>query len=292
MKRIVLFLATNLAVMTAIGIICTIVFSVLGVERNSIAGLMIFSFIVGFTGAIISLLMSKWMAKRAVGAVVITSPRNEAEAWLVQTITQQAQQLNFKTPEIAIYEADDMNAFATGAFRNSSLVAVSTGLLRKMSRDEVEAVLAHEMSHINNGDMVTMTLLQGLVNTFVVFLSRVVGQIAANALAKNESSARMIYMLTSLVLQVVLMFLANFVVLWFSRRREYAADAGAATLVGAPKMIAALNRLKEPTHENQLPGSVEAFGINGTKNDSLLSTHPSLDNRIAALQQFNLGMRV
>ncbi len=292
MKRIVLFLATNLAVMTAIGIICTIVFSVLGVERNSIAGLMIFSFIVGFTGAIISLLMSKWVAKRAVGAVVITSPRNETEAWLIQTITQQAQQLNFKTPEIAIYEADDMNAFATGAFRNSSLVAVSTGLLQKMRRDEIEAVLAHEMSHINNGDMVTMTLLQGLVNTFVVFLSRVVGQIAANALAKNESSARLIYMLTSLILQVVLMFLANFVVLWFSRHREYAADAGSAKLVGASKMIAALNRLKEPTHENELPGSIEAFGINGTKNDSLLSTHPSLDNRIAALQQLNNGMRV
>ncbi len=236
--------------------------------------------------------MSKWVAKRAVGAVVITSPRNETEAWLIQTITQQAQQLNFKTPEIAIYEADDMNAFATGAFRNSSLVAVSTGLLQKMRRDEIEAVLAHEMSHINNGDMVTMTLLQGLVNTFVVFLSRVVGQIAANALAKNESSARLIYMLTSLILQVVLMFLANFVVLWFSRHREYAADAGSAKLVGASKMIAALNRLKEPTHENELPGSIEAFGINGTKNDSLLSTHPSLDNRIAALQQLNNGMRV
>ncbi len=292
MKRIALFLATNLAVMTAIGIICTVVFSVLGVERNSIAGLMVFSLIVGFTGAIISLLISKWVAKRAVGAVVITNPRNETEAWLVQTITQQAQQLNFKTPEIAIYEADDMNAFATGAFRNSSLVAVSTGLLRKMKRDEVEAVLAHEMSHINNGDMVTMTLLQGLVNTFVVFLSRIVAEIAANALAKNESSARLIYMLTSLILQVVLMFLANFVVLWFSRHREYAADAGSAKLVGAQKMIAALNRLKEPAHEDELPGSIEAFGINGKKNDSLLSTHPSLDNRIEALQQFNMGMKV
>ncbi len=280
MKRIFLFIATNIAVLVVISIIL----SILGVSANpnDTVGLLVFSAVVGFTGSIISLLTSKWVAKRSVGAHVIEQPRNETEAWLLNTVQNQARQWNLKTPEVAVYDSPEPNAFATGPSRNNSLVAVSTGLLHNMNRDEVEAVLAHEMAHVGNGDMVTLTLIQGVVNTFVVFLARIVsGMVARNS--DGEVSQGM-YFMVSMVLQIVFGFLASFIVMWFSRQREYRADAGAAKLVGAPKMIAALQRLKGG--DSQLPREMAAMGIaSEASKDSLLSTHPSLDNRIARLQQ-------
>ena len=280
MKRIFLFIATNIAVLVVISIIL----SILGVSANpnDTVGLLVFSAVVGFTGSIISLLTSKWVAKRSVGAHVIEQPRNETEAWLLNTVQNQARQWNLKMPEVAVYDSPEPNAFATGPSRNNSLVAVSTGLLHNMNRDEVEAVLAHEMAHVGNGDMVTLTLIQGVVNTFVVFLARIVsGMVARNS--DGEVSQGM-YFMVSMVLQIVFGFLASFIVMWFSRQREYRADAGAAKLVGAPKMIAALQRLKGG--ESQLPREMAAMGIaSEASKDSLLSTHPSLDNRIARLQQ-------
>ena len=279
MKRIFLFLATNLAVLVVISIIL----SVLGLNANpnDTVGLLGFSAVVGFTGSIISLLTSKMIAKRSVGAQVITQPANEAEAWLLQTVQNQAMQWNLKTPEVAIYDSPEPNAFATGPSKNYSLVAVSTGLLNHMTRDEVEAVLAHEMAHVGNGDMVTLTLIQGVVNTFVVFLSRLIsGIVARNG---NGETSQGMYFMVSMVLQVVFGFLASFIVMWFSRQREYRADAGAAKLVGAPKMIAALQRLKGG--ESQLPKEMMALGIASESKDSLLSTHPTLDNRINRLKQ-------
>jgi len=281
MKRIFLFIATNLAVMIVIGIIL----SVLGISGNpnNLMGLLAFSAVVGFTGSIMSLMMSKWMAKKSTGAYVIEQPRNETEAWLLNTVDNQARQLGLKRPEVAIYDAPEENAFATGPSKNNSLVAVSTGLLHGMTREEVEAVLAHEMSHVANGDMVTLTLIQGVVNTFVVFLSRLVANMVAGNSDEEEGSS-MAYFVVSMVLQVLFGFLASFIVMWFSRQREYRADAGAAKLVGAPKMIAALQRLKG-NGESTLPREMNAMGIAGGEKDSLLSTHPTLDNRIAALQK-------
>lgn len=282
MKRILLFIATNIAVLVVISIIL----SILGVSANpnDMVGLLIFSAVVGFTGSFISLLTSKWVAKRSVGAHVIEQPRNETEAWLLNTVQNQARQWDLKTPEVAIYDSPEPNAFATGPSRNNSLVAVSTGLMHSMSRDEVEAVLAHEMAHVGNGDMVTLTLIQGVVNTFVVFLARVVSGIVARN-SDGEVSQGM-YFMVSMVLQVVFGFLASFIVMWFSRQREYRADAGAAKLVGAPKMIAALQRLKGG--ESQLPREMAAMGIaSETSKDSLLSTHPTLDNRIARLHNMH-----
>ena len=280
MKRIFLFIATNIAVLVVISIIL----SILGVSANpnDTVGLLVFSAVVGFTGSIISLLTSKWVAKRSVGAHVIEQPRNETEAWLLNTVQNQARQWNLKMPEVAVYDSPEPNAFATGPSRNNSLVAVSTGLLHNMNRDEVEAVLAHEMAHVGNGDMVTLTLIQGVVNTFVVFLARIVsGMVARNS---DGEVSHGIYFIVSMVLQIVFGFLASFIVMWFSRQREYRADAGAAKLVGAPKMIAALQRLKGG--ESQLPREMAAMGIaSEASKDSLLSTHPSLDNRIARLQQ-------
>ncbi len=281
MKRIFLFIATNMAVMIVIGIIL----SVLGISGNpnNLAGLLAFSAVVGFTGSIMSLMMSKWMAKKSTGAYVIEQPRNETEAWLLNTVDNQARQLGLKRPEVAIYDAPEENAFATGPSKNNSLVAVSTGLLHGMTREEVEAVLAHEMSHVANGDMVTLTLIQGVVNTFVVFLSRLVANMVAGNSDEEEGSS-MAYFVVSMVLQVLFGFLASFIVMWFSRQREYRADAGAAKLVGAPKMVAALQRLKG-NGESTLPREMNAMGIAGGEKDSLLSTHPTLDNRIAALQK-------
>ncbi|WP_066565622.1 protease HtpX [Snodgrassella sp. CFCC 13594] len=280
MKRILLFIATNLAVLLVISIIL----SLLGVNGQSggMGGLLVFSAVVGFTGSIISLLTSKWVAKRSVGAQVITQPSSEVEAWLLNTVQNLARQWNLQTPEVAIYDSPEPNAFATGASRNNSLVAVSTGLLRNMTRDEVEAVLAHEMAHVGNGDMVTLTLIQGVVNTFVVFLSRLIsGMVARN---DNGEVSQGTYFVVSMVLQLVFGFLASLIVMWFSRQREYRADAGAAKLVGAPKMIAALQRLKGQTSE--LPQEMMALGIaSESSRDSLLSTHPSLDNRIMRLQR-------
>ena len=281
MKRIFLFIATNMAVMIVIGIIL----SVLGISGNpnNLAGLLAFSAVVGFTGSIMSLMMSKWMAKKSTGAYVIEQPRNETEAWLLNTVDNQARQLGLKRPEVAIYDAPEENAFATGPSKNNSLVAVSTGLLHGMTREEVEAVLAHEMSHVANGDMVTLTLIQGVVNTFVVFLSRLVANMVAGNSDEEEGSS-MAYFVVSMVLQVLFGFLASFIVMWFSRQREYRADAGAAKLVGAPKMVAALQRLKG-NGESTLPREMNAMGIACGEKDSLLSTHPTLDNRIAALQK-------
>ena len=283
MKRIFLFIATNLAVMIVIGIIL----SVLGISGNpnNLMGLLAFSAVVGFTGSIMSLMMSKWMAKKSTGAYVIEQPRNETEAWLLNTVDNQARQLGLKRPEVAIYDAPEENAFATGPSKNNSLVAVSTGLLHGMTREEVEAVLAHEMSHVANGDMVTLTLIQGVVNTFVVFLSRIIANmVAGNNSDEDGAESSGTFFLVSMVLQILFGFLASFIVMWFSRKREYRADAGAAKLVGAPKMIAALERLKG-NGTSTLPKEMNAMGIAGGEKDSLLSTHPTLDNRIAALQQ-------
>ena len=283
MKRIFLLIATNLAVMIVIGIIL----SVLGISGNpnNLMGLLAFSAVVGFTGSIMSLMMSKWMAKKSTGAYVIEQPRNETEAWLLNTVDNQARQLGLKRPEVAIYDAPEENAFATGPSKNNSLVAVSTGLLHGMTREEVEAVLAHEMSHVANGDMVTLTLIQGVVNTFVVFLSRIIANmVAGNNSDEEGAESSGTFFLVSMVLQILFGFLASFIVMWFSRKREYRADAGAAKLVGAKNMIAALERLKG-NGTSTLPKEMNAMGIAGGEKDSLLSTHPTLDNRIAALQQ-------
>ena len=263
MKRIALFLATNFAVI----IVISIVLSVLGINSRSggMGQMLVYAAVVGFTGSIISLLLSKTIAKHSVGAQVITSPSSEVEAWLLQTVQNQAHQWNLKTPEVTIYNSPEPNAFATGATRNSSLVAVSTGLLNSMTRDEVEAVLAHEMAHVGNGDMVTLTLIQGVVNTFVVFFARIIASAVAQGRGDSESSNNGIYLAVNFVLQLLFGFLA-----------------GAAKLVGAPKMIAALQRLKG--HTSDLPKDMTAMGIASEAKDSLLSTHPSLDNRIARLQ--------
>ncbi|CDG17448.1 protease HtpX [Xenorhabdus doucetiae] len=288
MMRIALFLLTNLAVMVVFGIIL----SLTGVQRSSVAGLMIMAGLFGFGGAFISLLMSKWMALRSVGGQIIEKPSNETEAWLMETVRRQADQVGITMPQVAIYDALDINAFATGARRNASLVAVSTGLLNNMSRDEAEAVIAHEISHIANGDMVTMTLLQGIVNTFVIFISRIIAQAAASFLSSNddesESSSNgnpIVYMVLSMVLEIVFGILASIITMWFSRYREFHADAGSAKLVGREKMIAALQRLKT-SYEPQEEGRMMAFCINGKSKSfsELFLSHPPLDKRIEALR--------
>lgn len=288
MKRIFLFLATNLAVVLVLGIVMSIVFSVFDIDRRSMSGLLVFASIFGFGGAFISLAISKWMAKRSTGAIVIEQPRNNTERWLVDTVARQAQQAGIGVPEVAIYDSPEMNAFATGMSRNNSLVAVSTGLLQQMNQREVEAVLAHEVSHIANGDMITLTLIQGIVNTFVIFLARVVASIIDNALRgnRNDSSSGggFSYFITVFILEMLFGVLASIIVMWFSRHREYRADAGAAQLVGASAMIAALQRLQN-NHESQLQGSMTAFGIASKKApNELFMSHPPLAKRIAALR--------
>jgi heat shock protein HtpX len=292
MKRIALFVLTNLAILVVLGITLTIVSSVFGVsfrfggQTLQIVPLMIFALIVGFTGAFISLLLSKPMAKWTTGAQIITQPRNAMEQWLVDTVRKHAEKAGIGMPEVALYEGEP-NAFATGAFKNSSLVAVSTGLLQSMSREEVEAVLGHEVAHIANGDMVTMTLIQGVLNTFVVFLSRVIGYVVDRMILKNESDAPGIgYWVSVIVLDIVLGFLAAIIVAWFSRQREFRADAGAAALMGSNRpMINALARLggMEP---GELPQQVKAMGIAGKPSGlmALFSSHPPIEQRIAALQ--------
>ena len=281
MKRVFLYLVTNLAVLLVISIIL----SILGLNRTHGMGSMLASAaVVGFTGSIVSLLLSKYMAKQSVGAQVITQPQSEVEQWLLDTVAHQARQWNLNMPEVAIYDSPELNAFATGATKNSSLIAVSTGLLHGMTRDEVEAVLAHEMAHVGNGDMVTLTLIQGVVNTFVVFLARLIASLVSSN-NNNESSSNNTgtYFIVNMILQMLFGFLASIVVYYFSRQREYRDDAGAAKLVGAPKMIAALQRLKG--HGSMLPADMSAMGIASEEKDSLMSTHPSLDNRIARLQR-------
>lgn len=289
-KRVALFIATNLAVL----VVLSVVLRLLGVDRIldesgtglNYEALLVFSAVIGFGGSFISLALSKWMAKRSTGARVITQPRNDAEAWLLSTVTRQAQQAGIDTPEVAIYDSPDMNAFATGARRNSALVAVSTGLLRGMSRDEVQAVLAHEISHVANGDMVTLTLVQGVLNTFVIFLSRVVGHVVDRVILKNERGMGIGYFVSVLVAQVVLGILASIIVMWVSRRREFRADSGSANLNGREPMIHALQRL-ETSVPGQLPQEMQAFGISGGKSGlmKLFMSHPPIPERIEALRQ-------
>ena len=281
-KRVILFLATNLAVLALV----SIVMSILGVNPQSFGGLLVMAALFGFGGSIISLLMSKWVAKRTTGAHVIEQPRNEAEQWLVSTVRRQAEAAGIGMPEVAIYDAPEINAFATGANRNNALVAVSTGLLRAMNRDEAEAVLGHEVSHVANGDMVTMALLQGVLNTFVIVLARVVGGIVDSFLSGNrEGEGRgLAYFAIVMVLEMVFGVLASIIVMWFSRQREFRADAGAAKLAGRDKMIAALQRLARGA-EPQMEGSMMAFGINGKRSMSeLFMSHPPIEQRIAALR--------
>ena len=292
MKRIALFVLTNLAIMAVLVLFLTVLSSVFGINFNlggqtlNVGSLAIFSLVVGFTGAFISLLLSKPMAKWSTGAQVISQPSNAMESWLVGAVQRHAEKAGIGMPEVAIFEGEP-NAFATGAFKNSALVAVSTGLLQSMSKDEVEAVLGHEVSHIANGDMVTMTLLQGVMNTFVVFASRVIGYVVDRMVLRNESASPGIgYYLTTIVLDIALGFLAAIVVAWFSRRREFRADAGAAALMGTNRpMINALARLggQDP---GPLPQQVQTFAINGRPHDmlALFSSHPPIEQRIAALQ--------
>lgn len=292
MKRVMLFLATNLAVVLVLSVVLNIVYAVTGMQPGSLSGLLVMAAVFGFGGSFISLMMSKKMALRSVGGMVIESPRNETEHWLMETVSRQAQQVGIGMPTVAIYDSPDINAFATGAKRDDSLVAVSTGLLHNMTRDEAEAVLAHEVSHIANGDMVTMTLMQGVVNTFVIFLSRFIANIVASNDSEEEGGSNMmVYFGVSMVLELVFGFLASFITMWYSRHREFHADAGAANLVGKEKMIAALERLKV-SHEPQLEGSMMAFGINGKKSlTELLMSHPPLDKRIASLRNMqSLGI--
>lgn len=293
MKRIVLFLATNLGILVVLSVTARL----LGLDQwmmqqgtgMNMTGLLMFAALFGMGGAFLSLAMSKWTAKRATGAHVIEQPSNEVERWLVETVKRQAQAAGIGMPEVAIYEAPDVNAFATGMNRNNALVAVSSGLLYSMNRDEAEAVLAHEVSHVANGDMVTLALIQGVVNTFVIFLSRVIGNIVDRAVFRREGGGPgPAYWITSIVAELLLGVLASIIVMWFSRQREFRADAGGASLAGRMKMIAALERLKANAGQAQLPDKLAAFGISGRMTGGfarLFLTHPPLDERIAALRQ-------
>ena len=290
MKRVFLFVATNLAII----LVLSITMRILGVEPYlnqqglNLNALLVFAAIFGFGGAFISLLISKWSAKRMTGAQVIESPSNSTERWLVDTVRRQAEAAGIGMPEVAIYDSPDVNAFATGANRNNALVAVSTGLLRQMSQDEAEAVLGHEVSHVANGDMVTLTLIQGVVNTFVIFLSRVIGHTVDKVVFKNERGHGPAFWITTIVAELVLGVLASMIVMWFSRQREFRADAGGAQLAGRRKMIAALQRLKQSTQQPHLQDQLAAFAISGLFAQGLkrlFMSHPPLDERIAALQQ-------
>ena len=290
-KRIFLFAATNLAVI----FVLSIVLRLLGVDQIisqqgglNYYALLVFATVFGFGGALISLAISKWMALRSTGARIIKEPQTETERWLVQTVRRQAESAGIGLPDVAVFDSPDPNAFATGMSRNNALVAVSTGLLQAMNRDEVEAVLGHEMSHVSNGDMVTMTLIQGVLNTFVIFFSRVIGMVIDRALSRNEQSSGygIGYFIAVMVSQIVLGILASIIVMWFSRQREYRADAGGARLAGADKMIRALQALQRAHSESHLPDQMAAFGILGRGNvlASLFMSHPPLEDRIAALQ--------
>jgi heat shock protein HtpX len=293
MKRILLFVATNVAVL----VVLSVVLQLLGIEsllaaqgtELDLQALLIFSAVVGFTGSFISLAMSKWSAKRLTGAQVIESPRNDAERWLVATVQRQAREAGIDCPEVAVYDSPDVNAFATGMNRNKALVAVSTGLLRQLDSREVEAVLGHEVSHVANGDMVTLALLQGVVNTFVVFLSRVVGFIVDRVVFRTERGYGPGFFIASIAAQILLGILASMIVMWFSRRREFRADAGGAKLAGRDNMIAALEGLGRVHRrdDSRLPESMQAFGISGghmTGLKRLFLSHPPLEERIAALR--------
>ena len=293
MKRTLLFLLTNIAVMLTLAIVANVLCAVMGTTVAEVVGpewanLVIVAFVYGMLGAFISLLLSKPMAKFACGAKTIDGSEGEAERWLVSTVEDLAQRAGVKTPEVAIYPGS-ANAFATGAFKNSALVAVSSDIMRQMSKDELRAVLGHEMSHVANGDMVTLTLIQGVLNAFVLIFSRVIAAVlSGSGKGENRRSNNGLYFLLAMVLQLVLGILASLIVMAFSRKREYAADAGSAKLLGSPSpMIAALRRLGN-LQPGTLPDSLKAMGIAEGRKTSIWSTHPSLDDRINALQ--NLGV--
>jgi heat shock protein HtpX len=292
MKRIALLIATNLAVLMLLGL----VMQVFGIDEwlaqrgQSYEALLVISALFGFGGAFISLLMSKWMAKMTMGVKVITQPSSEAERWLVETVRSHAQKAGIGMPEVGIFQSPDPNAFATGASRNSSLVAVSTGLLTNMRRDEVEAVLGHEIAHVANGDMVTLTLIQGVLNTFVIFLARIIGGLVDSAMRGNseDRGPGIGYFVIVMLAQAVLGLFASMIVAAYSRRREYRADAGGADLAGTRSMIGALEALRRAHTPSRLPESLKAFGINGEKPGALqqlFMSHPPLEKRIAALEQ-------
>ena len=289
MRRIVLFLLTNLAVVLVLGVVLNIVMAAFGIPRDSYTGLLIFAFIFGMGGAFISLLMSKTIAKRATGAMVISQPSTSTERWLVETVRRQAAAAGIGMPEVAIYHAPEINAFATGANRNNALVAVSTGLLNSMNQDEAEAVLGHEVSHIANGDMVTLTLIQGIVNTFVIFLARMIAGLISSAMRSSDEEGGLglfAYMAVVFVLEAIFGILASIIVAWFSRQREFRADAGGASLAGRGKMIAALERLRRQSEPSHLPDQMAAFGIRGKGGGlmALFASHPPLEQRIEALK--------
>jgi len=291
MMRILLFLATNAAVLVLI----SVVFQVLGIEgilaENGVdlnlQALLVMSAVIGFGGSFISLAISKFMAKRSMGVQIIEQPGNSSEQWLVETVRRQAQQAGIGMPEVGVFQSPDPNAFATGMRRNHALVAVSSGLLQRMNADEVEAVLGHEISHVANGDMITMGLLQGVVNTFVIFLSRIIGHVVDRVVFKTERGYGPAYFITSIVAQILLSILASMIVMWFSRHREFRADSGGASLAGRGKMIGALQALQRAHEPRDLPGEFAAFGISGglgTGIKKLFMSHPPLEQRIAALR--------
>ena len=291
MKRIALFLATNLAIIVVLGITLRL----LGVERIldeqgvglDYQALLIFAAVIGFGGSLISLAISKWTARRLTGAQIIEQPRNATEQWLVETVREQARRAGIGMPDVAVYQSRDINAFATGARRNSALVAVSTGLLNSMNRDEAEAVLGHEVSHVANGDMITLALIQGVVNTFVIFLSRIIGHFVDRVVFKVERGHGPAFWITAIIAEIILGILASIVVMWFSRRREFRADAGGAELAGRQKMIRALEALQRSVDQPHLPDQLAAFGISGKIGQGfsrLFMSHPPLAERIAELK--------
>ena len=289
-KRITLFIITNLAIVFVLSAVLNLlgVGPMLNQQGIDMTSLIVFAAVFGFGGSLISLAISKWTAKRMTGARVIVSPSSEVEAWLVEVVRRQALKAGIDMPEVAIYDAPDVNAFATGMRRNSALVAVSSGLLRAMDRNEAEAVLAHEVSHVANGDMITLALIQGVVNTFVIVASRLVGYFVDRVILKSEREHGPGFFITTMVAQMVFGILASMVVFWFSRQREFRADAGGAALAGRDKMVAALERLRMTAGQPHLPDQMAAFGISGTTGGGLkrlFMTHPSLEERIAALQR-------
>ncbi|MFA6163293.1 MAG: protease HtpX [Methylobacter sp.] len=289
MMRIFLFLATNIAIM----IVISVVFSILGLSgildtqgvNLDLNALLVMSAVIGMSGSFISLVMSKWSAKQAMGVQVIEQPQNQTEQWLFNIVAKQAKQAGIGMPEVGIFQTPESNAFATGMSRNSALVAVSTGLLQNMNADEVEAVVGHEITHVANGDMVTMALMQGVVNTFVYFFATIIGHVVDRVILQNERDHGMGYYVTQMIAQIAQGFLASMLVMWFSRYREFKADAGGASLAGREKMIGALRALQREHEPQDLPGQLAAFGINGGGVKSLFMSHPPLEERIAALQK-------
>jgi heat shock protein HtpX len=291
-KRVALFLLTNIAVL----VLLSFTMRLLGIERIldesgtglNLQALLVFAAVIGFGGSFISLAISKWSAKFMTGAKVIENPRTETEQWLVTTVRRQANLAGIGMPDVAVYDSPDVNAFATGMTRNNALVAVSTGLLRNMTREEAEAVLAHEVSHVANGDMVTLALIQGVVNTFVIFLARVIGHVVDRVILKNERGHGIGFWVSTIIAEIVLAVLASIIVMWFSRRREFRADAGGAALAGREKMIAALQRLQAAHQPSALPDQIKSFGISGGQGlglKRLFMSHPPLEERIEALKQ-------